>query len=171
MDEHLEMNEIHDVEAKQKDLKLEPTDKEINERIAEIASGAGIKPEQFLATLRSDDVDVQTLKDEIRAQLAWERYIGARFRDNVEIGDNQIRAAMERANAEASKPQYLVSEIFIDANHVGSEAAAVEGARQLIAQMQQGAPFPSVARQFSNAPTAANGGDLGWVTAESPAAA
>jgi peptidyl-prolyl cis-trans isomerase SurA len=167
VDEHLEMNEIHDVEAKQKDLKLEPTDKEINERIAEIASGAGIKPEQFLATLRSDDVDVQTLKDEIRAQLAWERYIGARFRDNVEIGDNQIRAAMERANAEASKPQYLVSEIFIDANHVGSEAAAVEGARQLIAQMQQGAPFPSVARQFSNAPTAANGGDLGWVTADS----
>jgi peptidyl-prolyl cis-trans isomerase SurA len=160
VDEHLEMNEIHDVEAKQKDLKLEPTDKEINERIAEIASGAGIKPEQFLATLRSDDVDVQTLKDEIRAQLAWERYIGARFRDNVEIGDNQIRAAMERANAEASKPQYLVSEIFI-------EAAAVEGARQLIAQMQQGAPFPSVARQFSNAPTAANGGDLGWVTADS----
>jgi len=167
VDEHLEMSEIHDVEAKQKDLKLEPTDKEINDRIAEIAGSAGIKPEQFLATLRSDDVDVQTLKDEIRAQLAWERYIGARFRDNVEISDNQIRAAMERANAEASKPQYLVSEIFIDAARVGNEASAMEGARQLIAQMQQGAPFPSVARQFSNAPTAANGGDLGWVTADS----
>jgi peptidyl-prolyl cis-trans isomerase SurA len=166
VDEHLEMSEIHDVEVKQKDLKLEPTDKEINDRIAEIAGSAGIKPEQFLATLRSDDVDVQTLKDEIRAQLAWERYIGARFRDNVEISDNQIRAAMERANAEASKPQYLVSEIFIDAARVGNEASALEGARQLIAQMQQGAPFPSVARQFSNAPTAANGGDLGWVTSD-----
>jgi len=167
VDEHLEMSEIRDTEAKQKDLKLEPTDKEIDERISEIAASAGIKAEQFLATLRSDDVDVQTLKDEIRAQLAWERYIGARFRDNVDVGDNQIRAAMERANAEASKPQYLVSEIFIDASRVGSEAAAIEGARQLIAQMQQGAPFPSVARQFSNSPTAANGGDLGWVTADS----
>jgi peptidyl-prolyl cis-trans isomerase SurA len=166
VDEHLEMNEIHEVETKQKDLKLEPTDKEIDERIAEIAASAGIKSEQFRATLRSDDVDIQTLKDQIRAQLAWERYIGARFRDNVEVGDNQVRAAMERANAEASKPQYLVSEIFIDAAHVGSETAAMEGARQLIAQMQQGAPFPSVARQFSNAPTAANGGDLSWVTAD-----
>jgi peptidyl-prolyl cis-trans isomerase SurA len=167
VDEHLEMSEIRDVEAKQKDLKLEPTDKEIDERIAEIAAGAGIKPAQFLATLRSDDVDVETLKDELRAQLAWERYIGARFRDSVEVGDNQIRAAMERANAEASKPQYLVSEIFIDAARVGGEQAAVDGAKQLIAQMQQGAPFPSVARQFSNAPTAANGGDLSWVTADS----
>jgi peptidyl-prolyl cis-trans isomerase SurA len=166
VDEHLQMNEIHSVETKQKDLKLEPTDKEIDERIGEIAASAGIKSDKFLATLRSDDVDVQTLKDQIRAQLAWERYIGARFRDSVEIGDNQIRAAMERANAEASKPQYLVSEIFIDSARVGSEAAATEGARQLIGQMQQGAPFPSVARQFSNAPTAANGGDLGWVTAD-----
>jgi peptidyl-prolyl cis-trans isomerase SurA len=167
VDEHLEMTEIHEVEAKQKDLKLEPTDKELDERIAEIAASAGIKPEQFLATLRSDDVDVKTLKDEQRAQMAWNHYISARFRDNVEVGDNQIRAAMERANAEASKPQYLVSEIFIDAARVGSETAAVEGARQLIAQMQQGAPFPSVARQFSNSPTAANGGDLGWITADS----
>jgi len=28
--------------------------------------------------------------------------------------------------------------------------------------MQQGAPFAAVARQFSSAPTAANGGDAGW---------
>jgi peptidyl-prolyl cis-trans isomerase SurA len=167
VDEHLEMSEIRETEAKQKDLKLEPTDKEIDEHISEIAAGAGIKSEQFLATLRSDDVDVQTLRDSIRASMSWERYVGARFRDNIEVGDNQIRAAMERANAEASKPQYLVSEIFIDAARIGSESAAIEGAKQLIAQMQQGAPFPSVARQFSNAPTAANGGDLGWITADS----
>jgi peptidyl-prolyl cis-trans isomerase SurA len=31
--------------------------------------------------------------------------------------------------------------------------------------MQQGAPFPAVARQFSALPTAANGGDAGWVSA------
>jgi peptidyl-prolyl cis-trans isomerase SurA len=30
-------------------------------------------------------------------------------------------------------------------------------------QIQQGAPFSSVARQFSQNPTAAQGGDLGWV--------
>jgi peptidyl-prolyl cis-trans isomerase SurA len=34
----------------------------------------------------------------------------------------------------------------------------------LISQLQQGAPFPSVARQFSSLPTAAYGGDAGWVS-------
>jgi peptidyl-prolyl cis-trans isomerase SurA len=164
IDEHLQMEEIATIEKKQKDLKLVPSDKEIDQRIDELAKQAGIKADQFLATLRQDDVDISTLRDQIRASLAWERYIGARFRDSVEVGDNQIRAAFERANATAAQPQYLVSEIFIDANRVGSASGAMEGAQQLIAQMQQGAPFPSVARQFSNLPTAANGGDMGWVT-------
>jgi peptidyl-prolyl cis-trans isomerase SurA len=42
---------------------------------------------------------------------------------------------------------------------------AVNGATQLVAQIQQGAPFPAVARQFSASPTAATGGDVGWITA------
>ena len=37
-------------------------------------------------------------------------------------------------------------------------------AGQASQQMQQGAPFPAVARQFSALPTAANGGDAGWVS-------
>jgi peptidyl-prolyl cis-trans isomerase SurA len=30
--------------------------------------------------------------------------------------------------------------------------------------LHKGAPFPAVARQFSTSPTAANGGDVGWIT-------
>jgi peptidyl-prolyl cis-trans isomerase SurA len=41
----------------------------------------------------------------------------------------------------------------------------MKGAGQLVAQMQQGAPFANVARQFSASPTAANGGDTGLITA------
>jgi peptidyl-prolyl cis-trans isomerase SurA len=67
--------------------------------------------------------------------------------------------------ADASKPQDEISEVFIDANRVGGMESATQGAAQLIAQMQQGAPFQAVARQFSASATAASGGDAGWVTA------
>jgi peptidyl-prolyl cis-trans isomerase SurA len=40
---------------------------------------------------------------------------------------------------------------------------AMSGARQLVDQIAKGAPFPAVARQFSNDPTAASGGDAGWL--------
>jgi peptidyl-prolyl cis-trans isomerase SurA len=47
---------------------------------------------------------------------------------------------------------------------------AVQGANQLVAQLQQGAPFAAVARQFSASATAASGGDAGWISAgEMPA--
>jgi peptidyl-prolyl cis-trans isomerase SurA len=54
--------------------------------------------------------------------------------------------------------------VFLDASRVGGMETAMNGATQLVTQMQQGAPFPAVARQFSAAPTAANGGDAGWIS-------
>jgi peptidyl-prolyl cis-trans isomerase SurA len=38
-----------------------------------------------------------------------------------------------------------------------------QGAMRLLQEMQRGAPFPLVARQFSQAPSAAAGGDIGWI--------
>jgi peptidyl-prolyl cis-trans isomerase SurA len=65
----------------------------------------------------------------------------------------------------AAKPQYNIGEVLIDASRVGGMPQAMQGAQQLVAQLQQGAPFPAVARQFSALPTAAAGGDAGWVGA------
>jgi peptidyl-prolyl cis-trans isomerase SurA len=164
VDEHLEMQEVRSVEQKQKDLKLEPTDKELEDAETDMARQSGLTRTQLLTTLKTDEVDPATLRDQLRAHLSWERYIAARFRDNVEIGDNQVRAAFDRASAEAAQPQYLLGEIFIDAAQAGGRDQAMTGARQLIEQIQQGAPFSAVAHQFSGLPTAANGGDAGWVT-------
>ncbi len=163
VDERLEMQEVKAIEKKQKDLKLEPEKDEIDATIGDMAKQSGVSRDQLLTTLKSDGVDAQTLREQIAAQMSWNHYIGARFREAVVIGDNQVRSAMEQANAASLKPQYELSEIFLDASHVGGQQAAEEGAHQLVLQMQGGAPFGSVARQFSALPTAANGGDAGWV--------
>jgi peptidyl-prolyl cis-trans isomerase SurA len=39
----------------------------------------------------------------------------------------------------------------------------LKSATDLESQLQNGAPFPSIARQFSQSPSAAEGGDIGWV--------
>ena len=163
VDERLEMQEVKAIEAKQKDLHLEPDDQELDENMAAIAKQSGVSREQMLTTLKSDGVDPSTLRNQIKAQMSWNHYITARFRDAVVIGDNQVDSAVAQADAASLKPQYELSEIFLDASHVGGQQAAEDGAHQLILQMQNGAPFGAVARQFSALPTAANGGDAGWV--------
>ncbi len=163
VDERLEMQEVKVIEEKQKDLKLEPADDEVDSTIGDMAKQSGISRDELLKTLKSDGVDARTLRQQIAAQMSWNHYISARFRDAVVIGDTQVRSAMDQANAASLKPQYDLSEIFLDASHVGGQQAAQDGAHQLVLQMQAGAPFGSVARQFSALPTAANGGDAGWV--------
>ena len=164
VDEHLQMQEIRRMEQKQKDLKLEATPKEIDDEISGMAQQNNIKPAQLLGTLKTAGVDQQTLRDQLAAQMAWRHYMGGRFGSAIRIGDEQIAATEARMLASAQKSQYLVSEIFLDASRVGGQASAEEGAHQLISQLKQGAPFPAVARQFSALPTAANGGDSGWLT-------
>jgi peptidyl-prolyl cis-trans isomerase SurA len=74
-----------------------------------------------------------------------------------------VEQAMRRLTEAASKPQYLIGEIYIEAARVGGQQAALDGAEQLVQQLIQGAPFQAVARQFSAAPTAVRGGDAGWI--------
>jgi peptidyl-prolyl cis-trans isomerase SurA len=163
IDEHVQMQELRRVEKAQK-ITIISTDKEIEEQIQDIAKGNNMTPEQLTQSLQAQGVGIDTWKAQIRADSSWQAWISGRYGSRLRIGDDQIKAFERRQAEAASKPQYQVSEVFIDAGRVGGMEVAENGAKQLVTQMQQGAPFPAVARQFSASPTAANGGDAGWIS-------
>jgi peptidyl-prolyl cis-trans isomerase SurA len=164
VDEHLEVQEIRREEKEQK-FKILAEDSDVEREIARMAQSNRMTGPQLLKALASAGVGSATLKDQLRAQISWERWIQGRFGGSrLRIGQDQVNAVLRQLEAEAAKPQYQISEIFIDSARVGGEEAALSGAQQLVAQLQQGAPFAAVARQFSAASTAANGGEVGWQT-------
>ncbi len=165
VDEHLQMQEIRTIEAKNKDAHVAATAKEVDEEVGSLAQQYGVKQAQLVTTLKSAGVDMKTLRDQLNAQISWRNYIGGRFHGSVHVGDDQINQEQARINAASSKAQYQVSEILIDPSHAGGQEQAMAGAKQLAQQIKQGAPFAAVARQFSALPTAANGGDAGWLSA------
>ena len=169
IDERLQAQELHRVEDTQK-YKVFPSDKEVDAEIEDMAKSYNVRGPQLLKSLQGAGIEPATLRDQLRVQLGWRKYVSGRFRDNVHVGDDQISAALARYNASAAKPQYLVSEVFLEASRVGGQQQALDGARQLVEQMKSGtAPFQAVARQFSALPSAANGGDAGWlVSGEMP---
>ena len=59
-----------------------------------------------------------------------------------------------------------MSEIFLAAEGAQQSGSAQDAAKRLMEELKKGASFAAVARQFSQAPTAARGGDLGWVQAD-----
>jgi len=168
IDERLELQELRN-EAKTQKFDLIASDAEVNDELAQIARSNNTTPDQLLAQLAAQGVGAQTLRDQLRAEISWRGWIRGRYGQRLVIGDDQVNAFQKRMEAEAGKPRMEISEIFIDAARAGGEAAAEQGAQQLIAKIKKGAPFPAVARQFSNSPSAANGGDVGWIaTGEMP---
>ena len=70
---------------------------------------------------------------------------------------------MNRLKQGADKPQFLLSEIYIGVDRPEDETSVRASAEQIAQQIMQGAPFQTVAGQFSQSPSAADGGDIGWV--------
>jgi peptidyl-prolyl cis-trans isomerase SurA len=164
VDEHIQMQELTRLEREQK-FEIIAKDDEVDRALAGLAKDNNSTTAQLKAQFAAVGLDIETLRQQLRVQMSWNSMIGGRYGTRVRVGDKQVSAMLQRLKASANEPRYQLSEIFIDAARAGGMTEAMSGAQQLITQIQQGAPFAPVARQFSAAPTAANGGDVGWVSA------
>jgi len=72
---------------------------------------------------------------------------------------------MGRLNASKGAKEYRIGEIFLSSTPATADET-LANANRIVEQVRQGASFVAYARQFSEASTAAVGGDLGWVRAE-----
>ena len=168
VDEHLEMQTLRAEEKTQK-FDLVATDAEIDDELADIARSNNSSAGQLVNQLVAQGVSPQTLRDQLRAEISWRGWIRGRYGQRLVVGEDQIKAYQKRIEAEAGKPRYQIAEIFLDATRAGGLAQAQQSADQLAGQLKKGAPFAAVARQFSNSPSAAADGDVGWIsTGEMP---
>ncbi|SJM51006.1 Survival protein SurA precursor (Peptidyl-prolyl cis-trans isomerase SurA) [Brevundimonas diminuta 3F5N] len=157
IDQHLQAAEL----AKFEQLKI--GDAEVDQEIADMARQAGTTPASYINFLEQGGISIPAFREQMRTEIGWRELVGGRFRDRARVGKSQVDQTMRQMTESATKPQYLIGEIYLEAARVGGMQEAVNGARQLVQQMIQGAPFMAVARQFSAAPSAARGGDAGWV--------
>ncbi|MFZ2031259.1 MAG: peptidylprolyl isomerase [Vitreimonas sp.] len=142
---------------------IEITGDQIDRRLNDIATQNHLTADTMASQLAAAGVSMQSLRSQLQASLAWERLMSGMYGSRVRVSENEIRMTQERIAANASRPQYLLSEIFLPAQSEQEFTDMRAGAMHLLEQMQHGAPFPLVARQFSQAPSAATGGDLGWI--------
>lgn len=157
IDERLQNQEM----AKYEELRV--TDEEVDREIAAMAQEVGATPQAYMDFLAQGGIRPQTFREQIRTQIGWSQLVGGRFSSRARASRAAVDAALRQVSEAASKKQYLIGEIYIEASRVGGQQAALNGANQLVAQMVQGAPFQAVAQQFSAAPSATRGGDAGWV--------
>jgi len=157
VDEHLQMQEAETYE-------VEISDEDVNNSVGRLLSQNGTDPDKLISDLAGAGVSIETLRDQVRSEIAWQRIVNGLYGSRIRISDAQIDETLNQFTANASKPRYRVAEIYIEASpEIGGIEGAFEGANAMITQLKGGAPFPLLAQQFSSAASAGKGGDVGWV--------
>ncbi len=156
IDETLQIQEATASEVPVSDAEVEATYNRVSQQ------NFNLTPAELDAYLESIGSSPRSMKQQIRGELAWQRLLRRNIAPFINVSEEEVQERLDRLEADKGTEEYRVGEIFLSAT--SENAAAVEQrAQQVMQQIQQGGSFVAYARQYSEASTAAVGGDLGWV--------
>ncbi|MBU0866723.1 MAG: peptidylprolyl isomerase [Alphaproteobacteria bacterium] len=147
-------------EAAANDIKVDPA--EIEQSYERVAANFRQSPTQFDAYLRTQGSSSASIKRQIEGELAWSRLLRRNIQPFVNVSEDEVKSVVDRLNAAKGSDEFRIGEIYLSATPENRDQI-IANARNIIEQIKQGGSFAAYARQFSEASTAAVGGDLGWV--------
>lgn len=157
IDENLQMQKASEFE-------LEIAPEEVSASVAQMAGQGGLSEDSLRQQLLAAGVNPSSLEDQMRAEIAWGRIMSGLYGSRIRISDNQVDDRLSRLRLAAKETQYRVSEIFLYAPDAETIEQATQAAGTIVTQLRQGADFRVAAQRLSSAPTAATGGDMGWIS-------
>ncbi|MBS0255924.1 MAG: peptidylprolyl isomerase [Proteobacteria bacterium] len=156
IDESLEIQE-----AKQADISID--ENEVADAYARVATGNFHQDvpalDAYLARIGSSP---NSLKRQIKGEMSWQRVLRRNVQPFVNVSEAEVKELVERLKAAKGTEEFRLGEIFLSATPE-SRPQVSENARRIVEQLRQGGSFVAYARQYSEASTAAVGGDLGWI--------
>ncbi len=146
-------------------LGIEISADQVDRAIADIAARQGVDVRTVLATVRRAGMDPEQYRADIRNQLRIQRVIDREIRSRLVIGEKEIddRVAMLRGGGEAADVEYDLAVISLQvSDDAAQRAERMAKAEEILQRVADGESFESLARVYSDGPTAADGGALGW---------
>ena len=149
-----------------KEAEIEIEDAEVEQTYARVAQqNFGQNTRAMDAYLTRVGSSPGSLKRQIRGELSWQRLLRRNVQPFVNVSDEEVREVMQRLSAAKGTEEFRIGEIYLSASPEAKPQVA-ENAKRIVEQLRQGGSFVAYARQYSEASTAAVGGDLGWVRLE-----
>jgi peptidyl-prolyl cis-trans isomerase SurA len=157
-----QIDETLEIQAAKTD-KIEIKGSDIDRTVERVAGNVKQTPDQLAKYLEANGSSIRSLRRQIEGEIAWQRLQRAKI--EVTVGDDEVKAVIDKLNASKGTEEYHVGEIFLSATP-DTQAQTIANASKILEQLKNGASFAGYARQYSEASTAAVGGDLGWVRPE-----
>ncbi|MCB2187119.1 MAG: SurA N-terminal domain-containing protein [Deltaproteobacteria bacterium] len=133
-----------------------------------------IKPDEFKDQVKLDEGEYEKYyKDDQKLFMNPESLVvnyllfpWADYRDQAQVSDDDVKEAYEEARSKYAKPEevrarHILLKLSPDATPEQVKAAETK-AKELLALLQAGADFATLAKEKSQGPSAPQGGDLGY---------
>ncbi len=148
-------------EAKAQDISVEQA--EVDQTYGRVAAqnfGQNIRAmDAYLTKIGSS---ATSLKRQILGELSWQRLLRRNVQPFVNVSEEEVKEMLARMQSAKGTEEYRIGEIYLSATP-DTRQTVFENAKRIVEQLKGGGNFVAYARQYSEASTAAVGGDLGWI--------
>ncbi len=151
IDEQLQLQES-------KNININITDAEIDAAIAKIEADNKKEAGSLLRFLDANKIDIETLKQQLSAQIVWGRYIQRKIVPKLQVSDSELNRHIEQYMQKQRKvEEVLVATIDIPNLNIISQQFGQDDAGGLAAklteQLRNGVDFQTLAKQLSTTST------------------
>ena len=104
--------------------------REIENSYASIARRTGVTPAQFTQMLKTQGLNVDTLKARIHADFVWQQIIRGKFQGSLQVGDKEVEVKLQATNkTDTAGFEYRLRPVLLLVPK-GAAAGAVEGRKR-----------------------------------------
>ena len=114
---------------------------------------------EFSDYLNGYNLNLDNVKNKIKIEMLWNRLIGSRYRNLININKKSLREQIEKDSTKNFSNEYELSEIVFKINSTNNLDEEVDIIQKTI--VEQG--FSIAANIYSIADSSKFGGDIGWI--------
>jgi peptidyl-prolyl cis-trans isomerase SurA len=155
------------LQAQVKELGLEVTEAELDATIDDIKKRNRLDDAAFDRALSTEGLSREALRARLKGDLESMRVIQMKTQSRVKVGDEDLKNYYQQHERDfASGIEVHVRHVFLQVAAGATpaeEAKARERGEKALKRIAGGEDFAKVARELSQGPSAAEGGDLGWL--------
>lgn len=150
-------------EAKRRGIRI--TDSQLNQTMQRLARQNNLSLSDFRLRLIAEGIGYDEYRESVRRELTITTLGRQYAQRNASVSDAEVDDFIERSGDGDVDYEYRLAHILIAVPDAASPAQVADAqalAGEVLARLEQGEAFDSLANTFSTGETALQGGDLGW---------
>ncbi|MCD6319377.1 MAG: peptidylprolyl isomerase [Candidatus Desulfofervidaceae bacterium] len=146
-------------------LGIEVKDEEVEKAVQDILKQNRITLEQLKADLAKGGLSYEEYKNWLKEQIIKSKLISLEVQGKVTVTeDEMMRYYKEHQNQYKGYTEFHLCHILLSLPETPEEEEKIKQIQtEILRQLQSGVSFSVLAQEYSQAPTAKEGGDLGWI--------